>query len=176
MPDTDYLVVGRVRRAHGIRGELAVEALTTNPDDVFAAGARVFAGTVTGELARDRQELHVVYATPFKDGYIVKFEEINDRTSSELWRERYFLLPSAELSPPGDDELYVHDIPGMTVVTADGARVGEVLEVYELPQGLVLDVKREDGTVMIPFSEPTVVEVDREARVIRVDPLEGLLD
>ena len=172
----DFLVVGRVRRAHGIRGELAVEALTSNPELVFAPGSRVFAGTATGELSRDGQELHVVHATPFKEGYIVKFEEIGDRTSSGLWRERYFLLPASELSPPGDDELYVHDIPGMQVVTASGEPVGEVLEVYELPQGLVLDVKRERGTVMIPFSEPTVVEVDREGRIIRVDPLEGLLD
>jgi 16S rRNA processing protein RimM len=176
---TEHLVVGRVRRAHGIRGELAVEALTDEPDAVFAPGRRVFAGTTTGAPARTPLELHVTHSSPFKGGLIVKFAEITDRNTAETWRDRYLLLPAEELPPPDPDQLYVHDLPGMRVVRVSGEAVGEVIEVYELPQGLVLEVRRDGeqaSTVMIPFDERTVTEVDGEARVITIDPLEGLLD
>jgi 16S rRNA processing protein RimM len=175
----DLLVVGRVRRAHGIRGEVVVEAITDEPGAVFAPGRRVFAGTTTGTVSRDRQELHVEHASPFKGGLIVKFGEIPDRNAAETWRDRYVLLPVSELPPPEEGEVYVHDLPGMRVVRVGGAPVGVVVEVYELPQGLVLEVKHDaprSGTAMVPFDERTVTSVDADARVITIDPIDGLLD
>jgi 16S rRNA processing protein RimM len=175
-PPGEFFIVGRVRRAHGIRGELAVEVITDAPDAVFAPGARVFAGTTTGDLLPKRIELHVVRATPFKGGMIIEFREITDRTEAERWRDRYFLAPAAELPPPKGDEVYVHELIDMRVVLASGEEVGRVIDVYELPQGLALDVRRADGTVMLPFSDRVVTGVDREARVITVDPPEGMLE
>ena len=175
----ELLVVGRVRRAHGIRGELVVEPITDGPDAIFASGRRVFAGGVSGRPPKDRVEMHVEHATPFKGGFIVKFAEIADRNTAETWRDRYLLLPTEELDPPDPDQVYVHDLPGMRVVRVSGEPVGEVIEVFELPQGLVLEVKRETAgasTVMIPFDERTVTALDADARVITIDPLEGLLD
>ncbi|MDQ3951047.1 MAG: ribosome maturation factor RimM [Gemmatimonadota bacterium] len=177
-PPGEFFIVGRVRRAHGIRGELAVEIITDAPDAVFAPGARVFAGTTTGDLVPERSELHVVRATPFKGGMIVTFREISDRTEAERWRDRYFLVPAAELPPRDEHEVYVHELIDMRVVLSSGEEVGRVIDVYELPQGLALDVQRANGngTVMLPFSERVVTGVDREARVITVDPPEGMLD
>jgi 16S rRNA processing protein RimM len=172
----EFFIVGRVRRAHGIRGELAVEVITDVPDAVFASGARVFAGTTTGDLVPERTELHVEQAAPFKGGMIVRFREITDRSEAERWRDRYFLVPATELSPPEDGEVYVHELIDMRVVLSSGAEVGRVIDVYELPQGLTLDVRRDDGTVMLPFNDRVVTGVDREARVITVDPPEGMLD
>lgn len=174
---SEYFIVGRARKAHGIRGELAVEVITDAPDEVFASGARVFAGTTTGDLAPDRTELHIVHAAPFKGGFIVSFREITDRTEAERWRDRYFLVPRAELPPPEEDEVYVHELIDMRVVLQSGGDLGTVLDVYELPQGLTLDVRRQTGgTVMLPFNDQVVVDVDREARLITVDPPEGMLD
>lgn len=176
MPNTSLVIVGRVRRAHGIRGELAVELLTDEPDAVFAAGRRVFAGTVAGDQAPDGAELHVVRATPFKGGAIVAFQEITDRNAAELWRDRYLLVPADELTPPAEGELYLHDLIGMRVVHVAGEPVGSVRDVYELPQGIVLEIDRGRGTVLVPFDDRTVVEVDEAERLIRIDPLPGLLD
>jgi 16S rRNA processing protein RimM len=176
-PPTELLVVGRVRRAHGIRGELVVEAITDEPDAVFAPGRRVLAGTVTGTLAKQPLELHIEHSSPFKGGWIVHFTGITDRSQAETWRDRYLLLPAVELAPPAEDEVYVHDLPGMQVVLASGAPVGDVAEVYELPQGLVLEVRRTGKpNVMVPFDERTVTSLDAAARVITIDPLDGLLD
>ena len=175
-PPDDYFIVGRVRRAHGIRGELAVEIITDAPDAVFAPGARLFAGTTTGDLAPERPELHVVLASPFKGGMIVSFREITDRTEAERWRDCYLLVPAAEVAPPEEGEVYVHELIDMRVVLASGEEVGSVMDVYDLPQGLTLDVRRANGSVMLPFSERVVTGVDREARVITIDPPEGMLD
>lgn len=172
----EFFIVGRVRRAHGIRGELAVEVITDVPDAVFASGARVFAGTTTGDLVPQRTELHVEYATPFKGGMIVSFREITDRSEAERWRDRYILVPAAELSAPETGEVYVHELIDMRVVLRSGEEVGRVIDVYELPQGLTLDVQRSKDTVMLPFSDRVVTAVDREARVITVDPPDGMLD
>lgn len=177
MGSPGFAIVGRIRKAHGIRGEVVVEPLTDAPDAVFAAGRRVFAGTADGDRARDGAELIVDTVRPFREGLLVRFDRIPDRTAAELWRDRYLLLPLAELTPPSDNEVYIHELVGMTIVLRSGETLGEVLEVYELPQGLALDVKRTSGgTVMLPFSADVVKRVDAAARLVEVDPPEGMLD
>jgi 16S rRNA processing protein RimM len=174
---SDLVIVGRVRKAHGIRGDLVVEPISDEPDAIFASGRRVFAGTAAGDPARDGKTLTIASVTPFKGGYIVHFEEIGDRAVADTWRERYLLVPSNELEPLADDEVYIHELPGMRVVLASGEDVGVVDGTYELPQGLTLDVKRPTraSTVLIPFDR-IVTSVDREAKVITIDPPVGLLD
>ena len=175
-----FIIVGRVRKAHGIRGEVVVEPITDVPDAIFASGHRVFAGTASGDIAPNRAELHVASSRPFSDGYLIAFAEVPDRNAAETWRGRYLLVPADELPPPGEDEVYVHELPGMRVELADGEVLGTVEETYELPQGLAIDVRRapphDRQTVLLQFDERTIASVDREARVIVVTPPEGLLE
>jgi 16S rRNA processing protein RimM len=152
-----------------------VEPMTDEPETVFAAGRRVIAGTPAGDPSKDRRELHVVVSSPFKGGLIVQFAEIVDRTGAELWRDRFFLVPAAELQPLGEDQVYVHEIPGMRVELESGELVGTVIATYDLPQGLTLDVQREKSSILIPYDR-VVTNIDRDLRVIRIDPPEGLLD
>jgi len=174
---TEYYLVGRVRRAHGIRGELVVEALTDAPDAIFAAGRRVLAGTRDGEVAPGAPELRILRSSPFKGGLIVAFEGIDSRTDADGWRDRYLLVPEDEVEPPSDDELFIHDLVGMRVMRVGGEEVGQVSQVFEFPQGLVMEVHREGAkSVLLPFDDQTVTEVDSEQRVIRVDPVEGLIE
>jgi 16S rRNA processing protein RimM len=176
----EFIIVGRVRKAHGIRGEVVVETITDAPDAIFAAGRRVFAGTAAGDLAPSRQELHIKGARDFNEGLLVSFDEIPDRNEAELWRGRYLLVPAAELPAPSDDEVYLHDLLGMQVVLASGEPVGTVDELYELPQGLALDVRRvpprAGETVLVLYDDQTIASVDKDARVIVITPPEGLLE
>lgn len=179
-PDPAFLIVGRVRKAHGIRGEVVVELLTDEPDAIFASGRRVFAGSTTGDLARDRQELHIRSVRPFNEGLLVRFDEVPDRNAAELWRNRYLLVPAEEVPAPDEDEVYLHDLIGMRVDLADGSSVGIIEDVYELPLGVAVDVRRvaprQAESVLLPWDERTVASVDREARVVVVTPPEGLLE
>ena len=81
-----------------------------------------------------------------------------------------------ELTPAGDDEVYFHDLIGLKVELANGDVVGEVTELYELPQGIILDVQRPNGVVVIPYSPEVVVGVDLERGVLTIDPPEGLIE
>ena len=180
MTQPAFIIVGRVRKAHGIRGEVVVETITDAPDAIFASGRRVFAGTATGDPAPNRLELHVTGVRPFNEGLLVGFAEVPDRNAAEAWRGRYLLLPADEVAPPADDQVYVHELVGMRVELRGGQPVGTVEETYELPQGLAIDVRRdaprETETVMLAYDERTIASVDRASRVIVVTPPDGLLE
>jgi 16S rRNA processing protein RimM len=174
----ELTLVGRVRRAHGIHGELVIEPLTDVPDAVFAPGRRVFAGTIDGDPAPDGRTLVVEESRPFKGGgWIVAFDGIADRNEAERWRERYVLAPKDELTPPAEHEVYLHDLLGLSVVRAGSLEpVGDVIDVYELPQGIMLDVRRPTGTVLVPFRPEVVTQVDLAGRRLLIDPPEGLIE
>jgi 16S rRNA processing protein RimM len=180
MTSPAFIIVGRVRKAHGIRGEVVVETITDEPDAIFASGRRVFAGTAAGDLAPARTELHITTSRPFNDGLLVGFTEVPDRNVAETWRGRYLLLPAEELPAPAEDEIYVHDLAGMRVTDREGLSIGTVEEIYELPQGLAIDVRRDPPrdkeTVLLNYDERTIASVDKDARVIVVTPPEGLLE
>ena len=184
MSEPEYAIVGLIRKAQGIRGEVVIEPLTDKPDVVFASGSRVFAGTPNGDLAvvrdvRGAEEtptLTVSQSKPFKKGLIVQFEELRDRDSAELWRGRYLLAPFSELPPLQKDEVYLHDLIGMTVVSATGEKIGSVTTFYELPQGIMLDVKTTRESVIIPYRPEIVVKTDIGERTIVINDTLGFLD
>ena len=171
------MIVGRVRKAHGIRGELLVEPITDAPDAVFTSGRRLFAGTATGDPSPDGQELHITAVRQHMESVRLTLAEVPDRSSAELWRGRFLLARRDELPPPAADEVYLHDLIGMQVVHVDGRALGEVMDTYDLPQGLMLDIRPVNGgpTYFVPWREEILVHVDETARVITVDPPEGLL-
>ena len=169
-----YVIVGRVRNVHGLRGELVIEPHTDEPDAVFAPGRRVFVGTVRGKVQPEPIEMKSV--RPFKGGYIVKLAGIDDRNEAELWRERFLFLAATDVTPLEQGEIYLHELGGMRVELESGELVGTVIAIYELPQGLVLDVSRAGGkSIIIPYDR-VVTSVDRTARVIRIDPPEGMIE
>ena len=184
MPEPEYAIVGLIRKAQGIRGEVVVEPLTDKPDVVFATGSRVFAGTSDGDLAvvrdvggqEETPTLTISGSKPFKKGLIVQFEELQDRDSADLWRGRYLLAPFSELPPLEEDQVYLHDLIGMTVLGASGEELGAVTTYYELPQGIMLDVKTARGNVMIPYRPEIIVRTDIQARSIVINDTLGFLD
>jgi len=184
MPEPEYAIVGLIRKAQGIRGEVIVEPLTDKPDVIFASGSRVFAGTSKGDPhgvhdVKGEEEiptLTISDSRPFKKGWIVQFEELQDRDSAELWRGRYLLAPFSELPPLEEDEVYLHDLVGMKAVNIAGEEFGTVTTFYELPQGLVLDISTSRGSVMIPYRPEIVVRTDVHARTILIDDTLGFMD
>ena len=175
-----FAVVGMIRNAQGIRGEVVVEPLTDTPDIVFAPGRRVLVGDRSGNAPLDTRglpsSLTVDSAKPFKGGFIVKFSDVADRNAAELLRGRYLLAPFEELEPPAPGEVYLHDLIGMHVELDSGQHVGEVTSYYELPQGLTLDVATAAGSVLVPY-RPEVIELtDADARKIIVKSDVGLFE
>ena len=164
-------IVGLVRNAQGIRGEVVIELLTDAPDAVFASGRRVLAGEGSAQ-----REMTVSGSRPFKGGLMVKFEGVDDRNAAELLRGLYVFSPFDELEPPGEDEVYLHDLIGMKVELDTGEAMGEVTAYYELPQGLTLDVETEKGSVLVPYRPEVVDRVNAESRIVIVKSEVGMFD
>ena len=177
---SEFIIVGRIRKAHGVRGEVVVETITDAPDAIFVSGHRVFAGNAAGDVMPSRQQLSIDSVRPFNEGLLVHFAEIADRTAADLWRGRYLLVPASDVPAPAEDEIYMHDLLGMHVLLPGGEPLGKVEEFYELPQGLAIDIRRtaprEKETILLLYDDNTVVSVDKETRIIVVTPPEGLLE
>jgi 16S rRNA processing protein RimM len=175
--DPTHARVGIVRNAQGIRGEVVIEPLTDRPDAIFAPGRRVFVGDREGIVKDERADaLTVESSRPFKGGLMVSFEEIADRNAADLIRGRFVLAPFDELEPPGEDEVYLHELIGMSVALDSGERIGTVESLYELPQGLTLDVRTDKGSVLVPYRPELIERTDQEARVVTVKSDTGLFD
>jgi 16S rRNA processing protein RimM len=174
--EPSFVIVGRIRRAHGIRGEVLVEVMTDSPDAIFAPGARLFAGTTLGDPAPNAPELVVAEARPFKEALLVRFGEVPDRTTAELWRDRYLLVPLDEIDAPEEDEVFIHDLIGLTVVLADGSPIGRVASTLETGAGLLLEIHRPHDVVLMPYELEFIQEIDVEGGRLVVDPPAGMFD
>lgn len=172
-----YALVGRIRKPHGIHGDLVVEAICDNPASVFAPGRPVFVGDTRGAPESDApRSLTVLRSRPFKQGWLVALRSIDDRNEAELWRGRYLLCPESELAPLAEGEVWVHELVGMRVIDVGGAAVGDVRDVSSLPQGLMLELDTPRGRASVPFVDAIVTHVDRAARTVTIDPPAGLLE
>lgn len=169
----DLVVVGRIRRAHGVLGVVVVEPMTADAEEVFTPGRQLIAGTVKGEAAIPERMLRIAMAEPFQGGFRVHFDAITDRNEADRWRNRSVLAPRAELPEPKENEIYLHDLIGLSVLDQRGEAVGRVEAYYELPHDIMIEVARSGDSVMVPYR--FVTEVDFAAKRVVVDPPEGLL-
>jgi 16S rRNA processing protein RimM len=168
------LLVGRVAKAHGISGELAVDIHTDEPDERFAPGA-----VLTARL-RDRSVRPVTVSTvrAHSGRLLIRFDEVPDRSAAEAMRGAQLLVDADELPPSDDpDAFYDHELEGLAVELTDGTAVGTLVEVARGPGGDLLVVKKQDGTeALVPFVRVIVPEVDVKGGRVVIDPPEGLLD
>lgn len=176
MTKPTHLVVGHVTKPHGTKGELFVWPLTDSIEEVYADGRSLFLGDAKGDLDKDGKTVVIESSRGFKRGLLVKLEGRHDRDSVEELSQRYLLAPIEDLPPAEEDEVYYHQLLGMTVVTKDGVTVGKVREVYETYPAHMLEVAGEGKTHLIPFADRIVKKVDVEAGQVIISPTPGLLD
>lgn len=168
------VVVGRIVKVHGIRGELAVEVRTDSPQRRFAPGIGLTARSRDGSGTA----LTVESTREHGDRLLVRFAEIADRDAAEGVRGRTLCLDTSELEELDDpDEFHDHQLAGLRVELTDGTFVGTVAEVVHAPGGELLAIDREgESTVLVPFVRQIVIEVAIDRQLVRLDPPEGLLD
>jgi 16S rRNA processing protein RimM len=166
------LVVGRIGRAHGVRGDVAVEVRTDAPDERFAEGS------VLATDPADRGPLVVRGARWHSGRLLVRFEGCDDRTAAEALRGTLLLVDSEALPALDDpDEFYDHQLVGLAAVLTDGSPLGTVDDVVHAPGNDLLVVRRDDGgETLVPFVRDVVPTVDLAAGRLVVSPPEGLLD
>ena len=165
---TVEVTVGKVGRAHGLRGDLFVDLRTDEPERRFAAG-------VAFETPRGRL---VVESTRWQGRrMLVRFEQAHDREAAERLRglELSVDVP-AEERPDDPEEFYDHQLRGLAAVTSAGERVGVVTEVLHVPSQDLLVVEGDTGEVLVPFVADIVSSVDLAGGRLEIVELPGLLE
>jgi 16S rRNA processing protein RimM len=179
MTDTE-VVVGRIGKPHGIKGEVSVVPRTDEPERRFADGAvlRTRAARADRPHGPDRPESLTVRSTRWHQSrLLVTFAEVRDRTQAEAV---HGLLLAVDVDPderPADpEEFYDHQLVGLAVVTTEGAPVGELAEVVHGPAQDLLSVRADSGAeVLVPFVTELVPEVDLAGGRVVVRDVPGLL-
>jgi 16S rRNA processing protein RimM len=181
------VIVGRIGRPHGIRGDVVVGVRTDEPDLRFAVGATLGAGSDSdGEPDAGRPELKVVGRRWHSGQLLVAFEGVTDRDAAIELGGTWLSVDSADLPPTEDpDEFRDHELIGLSVRTVSGDPVGVVTDVLHHGQDLL--VVRPAGSAgatagrsaderLVPFVAAIVPEVDIASGFLVIDPPAGLLD
>ncbi|MFB7289629.1 ribosome maturation factor RimM [Actinacidiphila glaucinigra] len=166
------LVVGRIGRAHGIKGEVSVEVRTDEPELRLAPGAVLVTDPASaGPLTVETGRVH-------SGRLMLRFAGVKDRTGAEALRNVLLIADvDPDETPEDPEEFYDHQLVDLDVVTTDGTEVGRIKEISHLPFHDLLVVERPDGTeVMVPFVAEIVPEIDLEQQRAVIDPPPGLLD
>ncbi|MDF0515070.1 ribosome maturation factor RimM [Agromyces sp. H3Y2-19a] len=168
------LRVGRLTKAHGLKGAIKLELYTDDPERRFTPGAE-FSLQVPKESPWHGKHL-VLRELRWYNGHPVGFfEGVDDRTAAETLIKAILWVEHADDEAAEPDAWYDHQLVGLAVVR-DGERIGEVVHVDHLPAQDLLIVKTAGGEVMVPFVSAIVPEVDLEAGTLTVTPPAGLFE
>ena len=165
------LVVGRIGRAHGVRGEATVEVRTDDPETRFAVG------TVLDTDPPERGPLTIVDGRVHNGILLLSFDGITDRSAVEALRDTLLYAEVDIEESEDEDDFHDQVLLEMEVRTLAGATVGRVGEVIHLPAQDLLSVRTpDDREVLVPFVREIVPTIDRASRTIYIDPPPGLID
>jgi len=169
-----HLVVGRLRKPHGLKGDCAVFPLTDDPAAVFAPGRELWLKDLAGDVVAG--PLVVERSRSYHREWLVAFREHLRIEAVEPWRGYFLAADSAALRPPADDEVYLHELAGFAVQDAAGPALGLVTRVVEAPTGLMLEVQGPKREFLMPFKKEFVIELDRAGKRLVVSLPAGLTD
>jgi 16S rRNA processing protein RimM len=166
-----YLVVGTLRRSHGIRGDILLDVTTDFPERL-RPGTSLYIGD-------KKQSLKITRRRPHNDGLIIGFEGISTAEQVAKYRAQtvYVLAEDRPALPEG--EYYHHQVLGLKVVDESGAVLGVITEIIETGANDVYVVNNDQPPVreiLIPAIKQVLLDVDLDTKTMRVHLLPGLVD
>lgn len=169
MATTIEVLVGRIGRAHGLRGEVTIHSTTDSPEQRFAPGSQLHSpGTAATFTVRSQR---------WQAGtLVVGFDGAADRSAAEALRGTELWARIEAEAEVGDDEFPDSVLIGLAAVDPDGAPLGTITRVLHFPAQDLLAVQTPAGERLVPFVTALVPEVDLAGRRVVIDPIPGLLD
>jgi 16S rRNA processing protein RimM len=172
MTNPDLLVVARVHRVHGLKGDVSVEILTAFPDRLLPGASLLWQREI-----EEPRRLTVAGVRAHGERVLMRFEGIEDVDSARALCPGDLSVPAGEAVPPPEGFFYSHELRGFACVDREGRALGTAAGVEETPAGPLLSVTRPDGKeALVPFVAEYVVRIDRGGRAIILDLPAGLLE
>ena len=164
-----FLVVGKIRRPHGVSGDVLVEVYTDHPERL-QAGGKVYAGENHLPLTISRQRSH-------NDGILLGFEGLSTPEQVGRFRNQVLSISTADAIELADDEYYFHELMGLSVLDETGDLLGEVTEIIETGANDVYVVTNQAGReVLLPAISDVILDIDLGKKQMKVHLLPGLMD
>jgi 16S rRNA processing protein RimM len=170
MADRPMVTVGRIVRPHGNKGHVVVAPETDFGAERFAAGATLYG------VRAEKPALRVVASREHQGRWVVGFDGVTTIDAAEALRDLELSIPAEELKPLGPGGYYAHDLAGCAVENPAGRKLGRVESVL-LGSGVpLLVLETEGGEVLVPLAEEICRRIDVAAKLIVIDPPDGLLE
>jgi 16S rRNA processing protein RimM len=163
-----FLVIGRVIKPHGVRGEMRVEIITELPER-FTWLDTVYLGE------NDPQPVGVETVRFHKNFVLVKLAGYDSREAAAELRAQLLLVPEDEGIPLEEDEYYLYQLEGLAVYTDEGEHLGRLVEVLETKANNVFIVHGSRGEVLLPDTDEVILDIDFENGRMEVHLLPGLV-
>lgn len=154
-----FLIIGRIRKPHGVRGEMLFEVITDFPERI-KEGSVVFIGSQKKEYAIESIRNHQSF-------FLIKLHGLNICEDIEQFRNQMVYIRTANIPNLPENEYYHHELIGMAVVE-DGNLIGNVHEILETGANDVLVVMMNEDEILIPFIKQVILEVNKKEKTISV--------
>jgi 16S rRNA processing protein RimM len=166
--EPEYLVVGFLRRPHGVNGDLLMDVHTDFPERL-KTGMTVFVGD-------DYRPMVIASRRPHAAEMLVRFRGVKSPEEAGLYRNTWVYVPTTDRPKLPEGEYYHHQLVGLNVVTDEGRELGVLTDVLETGANDVYVVRDADGNeTLLPAIPPVILEVRLADRQMRVHLLDGLL-
>ena len=163
-----FLVIGKLRRPHGVRGEILMDILTDFPERV-RQGSMVYVG-------QDYSPLRIRSRRTHQNGFLIAFRGYDSPEEVGELRNQMVYVRAEDRPPLPEGEFYHHQIMGLRVVSETGAVLGKVVEILETGANDVYVVRPERGPeILLPVIDPVILDVDLAGGEIHVHLLPGLI-
>ena len=172
MGDTLFKVA-KIVNTHGVRGELKVIPQTDFPEVRFAIGSRLL---IVHPDINEPVPVEIAQARPHKGTYIIKLKGFNNINDIEKYKGGLLKITAEQLVDLDEDEYYIYEIVGCTVIAEGGETLGTISEVLQPGANDVWVVERPQGKpVLLPVIDDVLLEVDVARKRVKVRLLEGLM-
>lgn len=163
-----FLLVGKLRRTHGLRGELQMEVWTEFPERL-EGGKTLYVGA-------DYRPFRLRSVRQKANSLLVAFQDIRDPEQAAALRNQWVYIRADQVPPLTEGEFYHHQIVGLNVIDEGGETLGVVSGILETGSNDVLIVHPESGKdILLPFTDEVILEVDLQRGIVNVHLLPGLL-
>ncbi len=162
-----WIAVGRITRAHGVKGEVVVQPLS-EVESRFEPGSQLFLEEEQGD------SLTVAEARSHRGRLLVRFEGVEDRDQAETLAGSFLFVPSASAPPLPEGEYWTHQLVGCDVLTDGGRALGPIREIIHTSANDVWVTQSNEGETLIPALKDIVKHVDLQGRRIIVREVAGL--
>ncbi|MBI5352454.1 MAG: 16S rRNA processing protein RimM [Chloroflexi bacterium] len=163
-----YLVIGYLRRSHGVRGEIIMDLHTDFPQRI-KSGRKVLIGEKHQPLTFDTVRSH-------NDGLLVSFRGIDTSEDASKLRNQWVYVIAAEVPPLPEGQHYQYELIDLDVVDEDGTPLGKLVEILETGANDVYVVRDDSGKeILLPAIPSVILDLNMDSRILKVHLLDGLV-